>query len=56
MSYIINRLTEASTWAGIGLVITQAAQAWATKDPQAIAAVLGGLLAVLTKEKGAGHA
>ncbi len=50
MNWIINRLREPSTWAGVGLVITQAAQAWATRDPSAIMAVLGGLLAMATSE------
>lgn len=53
MSWIINRLREPSTWAGIGLIVTQAAQAWATRDPSAVVAVLGGILAAVAKEKAA---
>lgn len=45
------RLREPSTWAGIGLVITSAAQAWATKDPQAIGAVVAGLAGILLPER-----
>lgn len=51
MSWINKRMTEPSTWAGVGLVITQAATAVATKDPGAIAATLMGLLAIIKGEK-----
>lgn len=50
MQWILSRLREPSTWAGVGLVITQAAQAWATRDYSAIVAVLGGLLAMAAPE------
>lgn len=49
-SAIAARLREPSTWAGIGLVVTSAAQAWATKDPQAIAAVVAGLAGIVMRE------
>lgn len=52
MQAIKNRLREPSTWAGIAALIGTAAQAWATRDPQAIAAVVGGALAVVLPEKG----
>lgn len=48
----MRRLRQPSTWAGIGLVITSAAQAWATKDPQAIGAVVAGLASVILNERG----
>ncbi|MDN3923320.1 hypothetical protein [Roseateles violae] len=48
---IAARLREPSTWAGIGSVITSAATAIATRDPQAIAATIAGVLAVLLRER-----
>lgn len=51
MQVIKNRLSEPSTWAGIAALIGTAAQAWATKDPQAIGAVLAGVLAVIVPER-----
>ena len=50
-NFLKNRLSEPSTWAGIALLAAQAAQAWATKDPQAIGAVVAGAAAVLLPEK-----
>ena len=50
-TFLKNRLSEPSTWAGIALLAAQAAQAWATKDPQAIGAVVAGAAAVLLPEK-----
>lgn len=50
-TYLKNRLSEPSTWAGVALLLAQAAQAVATKDPQAIAAVVAGAAAVLLPEK-----
>lgn len=48
----LTAIREPSTWAGVGAVVTSAAQAVATKDPQAIAATLAGVLAILMREKG----
>lgn len=48
---IANRLREPSTWAGIGAVVSTAAQAYVTRDPQAIAATLAGLLAIVVPER-----
>lgn len=50
MSTIKQRLKEPSTWAGLALLLTQAAQAWATKDPQAIGATAAGVAAILMPE------
>lgn len=47
----MKRLREPSTWAGIGLVISSAAQAWATKDPAAVGAVFAGLAGILLRER-----
>lgn len=49
---ILTAIREPSTWAGVGAVVTSAAQAVATKDPQAIGATVAGLLAILLREKG----
>lgn len=51
MSYLKSRLREPSTWAGLAAVIGSAAQAYVTRDPQAIAATLAGAVAVLAPEK-----
>jgi hypothetical protein len=51
MSYIKNRLREPSSWAGLAALLATGAQAWATRDPQAIAATVAGLVAVLTPDK-----
>lgn len=51
MNYLINRLREPSTWAGLGLVLTQAANAWATRDPGALIAAAAGAAAILTPER-----
>lgn len=48
-----NRLREPSTWAGLAAILAAGAQAWATKDPQAIATVLAGVVAVAMPEQGA---
>lgn len=47
---LLARLCEPSTWAGVGLVVTQAATAIATRDPTAVGAVLAGLASILTPE------
>ena len=51
MKFLVARLSEASTWAGIAAVAVNATAAYATKDPQAIAATFAGLVAVLVPEK-----
>ena len=50
MTYFLQRLREPSTWAGIATLMATAATAYATKDPQAIAATFAGLAAVLVPE------
>lgn len=50
-AFLLARLTEPSTWAGVGAVAVSAAQAWVTRDPQAIAATLAGVLAVVVPER-----
>lgn len=47
---ILARLREPSTWAGIGLVMTQAATAYATRDPAAVGAVVAGLASIVAPE------
>jgi hypothetical protein len=51
----MNRIKEASTWAGIGLLAQGIAQAITSKglDPTAWATIVGGLFAVVVKEKAA---
>lgn len=51
MNFLKARLREPSTWAGIGSIIATGAQAYATRDPQAIAATLAGVLAVFVPER-----
>lgn len=48
--YLIDRMREPSTWAGLAAIIGTAAQAVATRDPQAIAATVAGVVAVLAPE------
>jgi hypothetical protein len=48
---IRQRLAEPSTWAGIGLCVTLGADAWASRDPQAIGAFVAGLVAILKPER-----
>ena len=50
MQYLINRLKEPSTWAGVGGAITAGSQAIATKDPQMIAAAVFSLLAAFMRD------
>lgn len=49
---IAQRLRQPSTWAGLGMLVTTAAQAWSTRDPQAIGATVAGVLAIVLNEKG----
>ena len=51
MNRIRNRLREPSTWAGLGAIMMTGANAWTTQDPQAIAATLAALLAVVLPER-----
>lgn len=51
MSSIANRLREPSSWAGFGLILMQAANAWATHDPAAIGSVIAGIVAIAAPEK-----
>lgn len=50
---VVNRLREASTWAGIGTLLLTGAQAWQTRDPQMIGAAVAALVAIVTPERGA---
>ena len=50
MTYILKRLAEPSSWAGLAAIISAAATAAATKDPQAIGALAAGLAALLLPE------
>ena len=50
-SAVRQRLREPSTWAGIAAIFTSAVQAWATRDPAAIGAVLAGLAAMIIPER-----
>jgi hypothetical protein len=47
------RLKEPSTWAGIAAILGAGANAWATRDPNAIAAVLAGAIAMFVPERAA---
>lgn len=47
---LLARLREPSTWAGIAAVVATAAQAYATRDPQAIGAVVAGAVAILAPD------
>lgn len=48
---LVSRLREPSTWAGVGAVVMTGAQAVATRDPQAIAATLAGVIAIVVPER-----
>lgn len=50
MSYLINRLREPSTWAGLALTVSQAAPAIIGHAPGAITTCLFGLAAILFPE------
>lgn len=51
MGYLRKRFSEPSSWAGLAAVIASAAQAYATRDPQALAATIAGAAAILVPEK-----
>lgn len=50
MSFLLRRLAEPSTWAGVAAIVTSAAQAVATKDPAAIGATVAGVAALVMPE------
>lgn len=57
MKWFLSRLAEPSTWAGLALIAQGfVAVAADPKNPQAWAAALGGVLAAVAPEKGAGNA
>lgn len=47
---LLARMREPSTWAGLGLVVTNAATAYATRDPVAIGALVAGLVSIARPE------
>lgn len=51
MNTLINRLKEPSSWAGLAAIIAAGAQAAATKNPEAIGAVVAGVLALVLPER-----
>lgn len=53
MGFLRKRFSEPSSWAGFAALLASAAQAVATKDPQAIAAVVAGVAAIVMPERGA---
>jgi hypothetical protein len=52
LNFLLARLREPSTWAGLASIMGTAAHAIATRDPQAIVATLAGVAAVLVPEHG----
>jgi hypothetical protein len=53
MKWLLARLAEPSTWAGLAVFASQVLPAVATHNPLAIAAAVGGALAAVTPEKSA---
>ncbi|MEY4415549.1 MAG: hypothetical protein RIQ53_2842 [Pseudomonadota bacterium] len=51
MRYIINRMREPSTWAGVASLIGLGLQAWQTRDPAAIGAAVAGAVAIVVPER-----
>lgn len=51
MKWFLARLTEPSTWAGIGVFASQLLPAIATHNPVAIVGVIAGALAAVTPEQ-----
>ena len=51
MNYLFSRLAEPSTWAGLALLLSHTATAYATRNPADLAAVLAGMAAVLAPER-----
>lgn len=53
MKWFLSRLAEPSTWAGLALLAQGAAVVFADpRNPQAWANAIGGVLAVVAREKG----
>ena len=52
-SFVKQRLREPSTWAGVAVALGMGSQAVASKDPTAIGAVIGGLLAMFMPDPAA---
>lgn len=48
---ILRRLREPSTWAGIAALVTSAATAVATRDPNAIGATVAAAAAIVMPER-----
>lgn len=51
--FVKARLREPSTWAGLAVALGMGTQAVQSKDPAAIGAVFGGILAMFMGEKSA---
>jgi hypothetical protein len=51
MKWLLARLSEPSTWAGLGLFASQLLPAIATHNPVAIVGAVAGALAAVTPEK-----
>lgn len=49
----MDRLKEPSTWAALAAVLMAGANAWATRDPAAIGAVVAGVAGIFMPERGA---
>ena len=50
-TYVLERLKEPSTWAGVALIVQMAAQAAAAPTPGAIGATVAAVLAMLMPER-----
>lgn len=55
-TYLQRRMSEASTWAGLGALVPNIVGALVTRDPNAIIGVIAGLIAIVMPEKGASDA
>ena len=53
MTWVLARLAEPSTWAGLGLIVTGVGNAVATKDWSSVLQALGGAIAVALPEAAA---
>jgi hypothetical protein len=51
MKWLLARLSEPSTWAGVGVFASQLLPAIATHNPIAIVGVIAGALAAVTPEQ-----
>ncbi|MBY0235263.1 MAG: hypothetical protein K2W93_09795 [Burkholderiaceae bacterium] len=51
MKFILDQLRQPSSWAGLAAIVGSLAQAIATKDPQAIGAVVAGVAAIVLQEQ-----